>query len=456
MIKKILVANRGEIAVRIIRACQEMGIQTVAVYSTADEEALHVQLADEAICIGGPLPKNSYLHIENIISSAILSGCDAIHPGFGFLSENPKFAKICQQCGLIFIGPSHEMIQLMGDKAKAREKMIEAGVPIVPGSMGPVNDLDSAYQEAERIGYPIMIKASAGGGGRGMRLVREAASLAELFGAAKKEAENAFGDGTLYLEKYIERPRHIEFQILGDAYGNVIHLGERDCSLQRRHQKVLEEAPSPFLTTKMRRQMGEMAVRAAKSVGYQNAGTVEFVVDQKGEFYFIEMNTRIQVEHPITEMVCGLDLIKAQIRLASGERLWLTQQDVKLHGHAIECRINAEDPLLGFRPSPGKVEALHFPGGRGVRVETAIYEGYEVPAVYDAMLAKIICYGDDRKEALAIMKRALGEVAIEGMATNALFAYRLIGEEAFEKGEFDTSFIEEHLQHILGGANSEA
>lgn len=456
MIKKILVANRGEIAVRIIRACQEMDIQTVAVYSTADEEALHVQLADEAICIGGPLPKDSYLHIENIISSAILSGCDAVHPGFGFLSENARFAKVCQQCGLIFIGPNSEMITLMGDKAKARERMAQAGIPVVPGSKGPVKDLKAAYLEAERIGYPIMIKASAGGGGRGMRIVKTAESLSELFYAAQKEAENAFGDGTMYLEKFIEKPRHIEFQILGDAYGHVIHLGERDCSLQRRHQKVLEESPSPFLTDVMRDQMGEVAVRAAKSVGYQNAGTVEFIVDQKGDFYFIEMNTRIQVEHPITEMVCGIDLIKAQIMLADGKPLWLEQKDIKLHGHAIECRINAENPLLGFRPSPGKVEALHFPGGRGVRVESALYEGYEVPAVYDAMLAKIICYGDDRKEALAIMRRALGEVVIEGMDTNALFAYRLIEDVTFEKGEFDTSFIEEHLQQILGGANSEA
>ena len=456
MIEKILVANRGEIAVRIIRACKEMGIETVAVYSTADEEALHVELADEAVCIGSPLPKNSYLNIENIISAALLTGCDALHPGFGFLSENAQFADICSKCGLTFIGPTSKMIELMGDKAKAREMMLAAGVPVVPGSEGKVNDAKEAYKIASGIGYPVILKASAGGGGRGMRVVYKAEELMEAYQTASSEALSAFGDGSMYVEKYIERPRHIEFQILGDQYGNIIHLGERDCSLQRRHQKVLEEAPSAALSQDLREEMGKAALKAAKAVGYQNAGTVEFILDSKGAFYFIEMNTRIQVEHPITEMITGVDLIKEQIRIASGEALTLKQRDIKIKGHAIECRINAENPEMGFRPSAGKVTDLYLPGGRGVRVDSALYEGYCIPPQYDSMLAKIIAYGDTREEAIDIMKRALSEVSIEGVQTNIYFEYQLLNEPAFVSGIFDTGFIETNLTNILGGFVNEA
>ncbi len=456
MIEKVLVANRGEIAVRIIRACKEMGIATVAVYSTADEEALHVQLADEAVCIGSPLPKNSYLNIENIISAAVLTGCDALHPGFGFLSENAKFAEICEKCGITFIGPTGEMIRLMGDKAKAREMMIAAGVPVVPGSEGKIDDLEEAMCLADRIGYPVILKATAGGGGRGMRIVWKKEAFEKAFLSASSEAENAFGDGSMYLEKYIQNPRHIEFQILSDAYGNVVHLGERDCSLQRRHQKVMEEAPSPFLNNDMRKRMGEIAVTAAKAVNYQNAGTIEFIVDASGEFYFIEMNTRIQVEHPITEMVTGIDLIKAQIKIAAKEPLAIKQKDIHIKGHAIECRINAENPLLNFKPCAGTIEELYLPGGRGVRIESALYESYKVPPTYDSMLAKVITFGDTREEAIAIMKRALGEMVIEGIETNVFFQYQLLNEAAFVEGKFDTSFIERNLETILGGVVDEA
>ncbi len=456
MIEKVLVANRGEIAVRIIRACKEMGIATVAVYSTADEEALHVQLADEAVCIGSPLPKNSYLNIENIISAAVLTGCDALHPGFGFLSENAKFAEICEKCGITFIGPTGEMIRLMGDKAKAREMMIAAGVPVVPGSEGKIEDLEEAMCLADRIGYPVILKATAGGGGRGMRIVWKKEAFEKAFLSASSEAENAFGDGSMYLEKYILNPRHIEFQILSDAYGNVVHLGERDCSLQRRHQKVMEEAPSPFLNNDMRKRMGEIAVTAAKAVNYQNAGTIEFIVDASGEFYFIEMNTRIQVEHPITEMVTGIDLIKAQIKIAAKEPLAIKQKDIHIKGHAIECRINAENPLLNFKPCAGTIEELYLPGGRGVRIESALYESYKVPPTYDSMLAKVITFGDTREEAIAIMKRALGEMVIEGIETNVFFQYQLLNEAAFVEGKFDTSFIERNLETILGGVVDEA
>lgn len=456
MIEKVLVANRGEIAVRIIRACKEMGIATVAVYSTADEEALHVQLADEAVCIGSPLPKNSYLNIENIISAAVLTGCDALHPGFGFLSENAKFAEICEKCGITFIGPTGEMIRLMGDKAKAREMMIAAGVPVVPGSEGKIDDLEEAMCLADRIGYPVILKAAAGGGGRGMRIVWKKEAFEKAFLSASSEAENAFGDGSMYLEKYIQNPRHIEFQILSDAYGNVVHLGERDCSLQRRHQKVMEEAPSPFLNNDMRKRMGEIAVTAAKAVNYQNAGTIEFIVDASGEFYFIEMNTRIQVEHPITEMVTGIDLIKAQIKIAAKEPLAVKQKDIHIKGHAIECRINAENPLLNFKPCAGTIEELYLPGGRGVRIESALYESYKVPPTYDSMLAKVITFGDTREEAITIMKRALGEIVIEGIETNVFFQYQLLNEAAFVEGKFDTSFIERNLETILGGVVDEA
>lgn len=456
MIEKVLVANRGEIAVRIIRACREMGIETVAVYSTADEEALHVELADEAVCIGSPLPKNSYLNIENIISAAVLTGCDALHPGFGFLSENAKFADICTNCGIKFIGPNAEMIAMMGDKSKAREMMIAAGVPVVPGSAGKIEHIEDAKLLAEEMGYPIILKASAGGGGRGMRIVRKASELKEAFEAASSEALSAFGDGSMYLEKYIENPRHIEFQVLGDCFGNVIHLGERDCSLQRRHQKVMEEAPSPFLSKTLREEMGKVAIKAAKAVGYQNAGTIEFIVDREGRYYFIEMNTRIQVEHPITEMVTGVDLIKEQIQIASGKPLSLTQKQVKIKGHAIECRINAENPERDFRPSAGTIHALYLPGGRGVRVDSALYEGYRVPPQYDSMLAKVITYGKTREEAIAVMKRALGEVSIEGIETNIYFEYQLLNHPDFVEGKFDTGFIETNLESILGGRVDEA
>lgn len=456
MIEKVLVANRGEIAVRIIRACREMGIETVAVYSTADEEALHVELADEAVCIGSPLPKNSYLNIENIISAAVLTGCDALHPGFGFLSENAKFADICTNCGIKFIGPDADMIAMMGDKAKAREMMIAAGVPVVPGSEGKIECIEEAGLLAEEMGYPVILKASAGGGGRGMRIVRKASELKEAFEAASSEALSAFGDGSMYLEKYIENPRHIEFQILGDQFGNVIHLGERDCSLQRRHQKVMEEAPSPFLSKALREEMGKVAIKAAKAVGYQNAGTIEFIVDRNGTFYFIEMNTRIQVEHPITEMVTGVDLIKEQIHIASGKPLSLNQKQVCIKGHAIECRINAENPELDFRPSVGMINELYLPGGRGVRVDSALYEGYRVPPQYDSMLAKVIAYGETREEAIAVMKRALGEVSIEGIETNIYFEYQLLNHPAFIEGKFDTGFIETNLENILGGYVDEA
>lgn len=456
MIEKVLIANRGEIAVRIIRACREMGIETVAVYSTVDEEAVHVELADEAVCIGSPLPKNSYLNIENIISAALLTGCDAIHPGFGFLSENAKFADICTKCGLVFIGPTAEMIELMGNKSKAREVMMAAGIPIVPGSKGTVDNLGEARKIAESIGYPIILKASAGGGGRGMRIAYNSEELVEAYQTASNEAKNAFGDGSMYIEKYIQCPRHIEFQILGDSQGNVIHLGERDCSLQRRHQKVMEEAPSPFLSDSLREEMGRIAVKAAQTVGYQNAGTVEFIVDQSGKFYFIEMNTRIQVEHPVTEMITGVDLIKEQIRIAEGKTISLKQEEVKIMGHAIECRINAENPEHGFRPCSGSIQALFLPGGRGIRVDSALYEGYQIPPQYDSMLAKIIAYGKTREDAINIMKRALSEVSIEGIETNIFFEYQLLNEPAFIEGSFDTGFIENNLNRILGGKLDEA
>lgn len=450
VISKVLVANRGEIAVRIIRACREMNIETVAIYSTADKDSLHVKLADEAVCIGKPLPKDSYLNIESIITAAVLTGVDAIHPGFGFLSENAKFARICRECNIKFIGPTPEMIELMGDKARARQMMIEADVPVVPGSEGTIDTAQDARVLAKCIGYPVILKAVAGGGGRGMRIVWNESEIEMAFNTARNEALSAFGDGSMYLEKYIVEPRHIEFQILGDAYGNVVHLGERDCSLQRRHQKVIEEAPSPCISPALRKKMGEAAIRAAKAVKYENAGTIEFIVDKDRNFFFIEMNTRIQVEHPVTEMITGIDLIREQIRIASGERLQFTNKDIQIKGHAIECRINAENPKLNFRPCAGKIVELHLPGGRGVRVDTAIYPGYSVPPTYDSMLAKIIAYGDTREEALSIMRRALAEAVIEGIDTNIDFQYDLIHTDAFNEGYFDTSFIEKNLDSILG------
>ena len=450
VISKVLVANRGEIAVRIIRACREMNIETVAIYSTADKDSLHVKLADEAVCIGKPLPKDSYLNIESIITAAVLTGADAIHPGFGFLSENAKFARICRECNIKFIGPTPEMIELMGDKARARQMMIEAEVPVVPGSDGTIDSAYEARMIANRIGYPVILKAVAGGGGRGMRIVWNESEIEMAFTTASNEALSAFGDGSMYLEKYIVEPRHIEFQILGDAYGNVVHLGERDCSLQRRHQKVIEEAPSPCISPSLRRKMGEAAIRAAQAVKYENAGTIEFILDKDKNFFFIEMNTRIQVEHPVTEMITGIDLIREQIKIASGEKLQFVNQDIAIKGHAIECRINAENPKLNFRPCAGKIVELHLPGGRGVRVDTAIYPGYSVPPTYDSMLAKIIAYGDTREEAVNIMRRALAETVIEGIDTNIDFQYDLIHTEAFNEGYFDTSFIEKNLDTILG------
>ena len=450
VISKVLVANRGEIAVRIIRACREMNIETVAIYSTADKDSLHVKLADEAVCIGKPLPKDSYLNIESIITAAVLTGADAIHPGFGFLSENAKFARICRECNIKFIGPTPEMIELMGDKARARQMMIEADVPVVPGSDGTVGAAEDARVLAKRIGYPVILKAVSGGGGRGMRIVWNESEIEMAFNTASNEALSAFGDGSMYLEKYIVEPRHIEFQILGDAYGNVVHLGERDCSLQRRHQKVIEEAPSPCISPALRKKMGEAAIRAAKAVKYENAGTIEFIVDKDRNFFFIEMNTRIQVEHPVTEMITGIDLIREQIRIASGKRLQLTNKDIQIKGHAIECRINAENPKLNFRPCAGKIVELHLPGGRGVRIDTAIYPGYSVPPTYDSMLAKIIAYGDTREEAISIMKRALAEAVIEGIDTNIDFKYDLVHTYAFNEVYFDTTFIEKNLDSILG------
>lgn len=450
MISKVLVANRGEIAVRIIRACREMGIETVAVYSVADKDALHVKLADEAVCIGKAQPKESYLNIESIITAAVLTGSDAIHPGFGFLSENAKFARICGECNIKFIGPSAHMIEAMGDKARARQMMIEAGVPVVPGSDGIIENVNLAKELASDIGYPVILKAVAGGGGRGMRIVWHEKDLEKAFNTASNEALIAFGDGSMYLEKYIVEPRHIEFQILGDAYGNVVHLGERDCSMQRRHQKVIEEAPSPCISQDLRERMGRAAIRAARAAEYENAGTIEFILDKDKNFYFIEMNTRIQVEHPVTEMITGIDLIKEQINIASGKALSFTNEDIKIKGHAIECRINAENPDLNFRPCAGKITELHLPGGRGVRVDTAIYPGYKVPPTYDSMLAKVIAYGDDREEALSIMRRALAEIVVEGIDTNIDFQYDLIHTEAFDEGHFDTSFIEKNLDAILG------
>lgn len=450
MINKVLVANRGEIAVRIMRACREMGIETVAVYSIADKDALHVKLADEAVCIGKAQPKDSYLNIESIITAAVLTGADAIHPGFGFLSENAKFARICRECNIKFIGPSPEMIEAMGDKARARQMMIEAEVPVVPGSDGIIEKVSEAKGLAREVGYPVILKAVAGGGGRGMRIVWQEEELEKAFNTASNEALSAFGDGSMYLEKYIVEPRHIEFQILGDAYGNVVHLGERDCSMQRRHQKVIEEAPSPCISEELREEMGKAAIKAAKAAEYENAGTIEFILDKDRNFYFIEMNTRIQVEHPVTEMITGIDLIKEQLRIASGKKLSFTSEDIQIKGHAIECRINAENPAMNFRPCAGKITELHLPGGRGVRVDTAIYPGYNVPPTYDSMLAKIIAYGDNREEALSIMRRALAEIVVEGIDTNIEFQYDLIHTKEFDKGHFDTSFIEKNLEVILG------
>jgi len=441
LFNKILVANRGEIAVRIIRACREMGIQTVAVYSEADQNALHVDLADEAVCIGPAKAKDSYLNEKNIISATVLKKAEAIHPGFGFLAENSKFAEMCRECHITFIGPPPEVIEAMGDKARARKIMLEAGIPVIPGVNGLLEDYAHALRVADEIGYPLMIKAAAGGGGKGIRIVKSRDELQKAYDTARSEAEAAFGNDGVYMEKYLEQPRHIEFQILADQYGNVIHLGERDCSIQRCNQKIIEEAPSTVLTPELREKMGEAAVLAAKTVGYQNAGTVEFLVDKNGTFYFMEMNTRIQVEHPVTEMITGLDLVQEHIKIAAGQKLNLTQKDIKFKGHAVECRINAENPALGFRPSPGKVSVLLWPGGNGVRLDSALYHGYEVPSYYDSMLAKLITWGQNRDEALAKMRRALGELVIEGIDTNIDFLFEILNNANYIEGRFDTSFV---------------
>ncbi|MGL4774346.1 MAG: acetyl-CoA carboxylase biotin carboxylase subunit [Clostridium sp.] len=445
MFKKILIANRGEIAVRIIRAAREMGISTVAVYSEIDKDALHTILADEAVCIGPAQARDSYLNIQNILSACVLTGADAIHPGFGFLSENSKFAKMCSECNIKFIGPDYESIDLMGNKARAREIMKKAEVPVVPGFEGVIESEEHALEIAKEIGYPVMIKASAGGGGKGIRVARNDDEFKVGFNTAKAEAKACFGDDTLYIEKFVENPRHIEFQILADEHGNVIHLGERECSLQRKNQKVLEEAPSTFLTEEVRNQMGEVAKRAASAVNYKNAGTIEFLVDNKNNFYFMEMNTRIQVEHPITEMITGIDIVKEQLKIASGEQLKISQDDIVLKGHAIECRINAEDPERDFMPCPGVIEELCVPGGLGIRLDSAIYCGYKIPHCYDSMIGKLISYGKNRDEAIVKMKRALGEFGVGGVKTNIDFQYSLLETEEFLKGEYDTGFLSKKM-----------
>ncbi|MBC5688875.1 acetyl-CoA carboxylase biotin carboxylase subunit [Mediterraneibacter sp. NSJ-55] len=442
MIQKVLIANRGEIAVRIIRACREMGIETVAVYSEADKEALHTQLADEAICIGPAPSSDSYLSMERIISATLVSGADAIHPGFGFLSENSKFAQLCEKCGIIFIGPDSSVIASLGNKSVARNTMESAGVPVIPGSKEPVTEAESGEKIAGEIGYPVIIKAALGGGGKGMRVAKDASEFANSFHTAQQEAVNAFGDGTMYIEHFVQHPRHIEFQILADKYGNVIHLGERDCSIQRNHQKMIEESPCIALNDTLRKKMGEAAVKAAKAANYVNAGTIEFLLEKNGNFYFMEMNTRIQVEHPVTEWVTGIDLIKEQIRIADGRRLSYAQEDVKITGHAIECRINAENPKKNFRPSPGTITDMYLPGGKGVRIDAAIYSGYTVPPYYDSMLAKLIVHAKNRKEAVMKLRSALGEVIIEGIDTNVDYQYEILHHPDFVSGDIDIEFIE--------------
>ena len=437
MLKKVLIANRGEIAVRIIRACRELGISTVSIYSEADKEALHTQLADYSVCVGPNPSKDSYLNVANILSACILTGCDAIHPGFGFLSENPKFAKMCEECNIKFIGSNSDTISLMGDKSQARKIMKKANVPVVPGYEGKIDSYEEAYKIAKDIGTPIMIKASSGGGGKGIRVVKDLDEFKHNYEAAKSEAMACFGDDRIYIEKYIENPRHIEFQIIADEYGNIIHLGERECSLQKNNQKVLEEAPSTFLNKELREKMGKVAIDAAKAVNYKNVGTIEFLVDKDQNFYFMEMNTRIQVEHPITEMITDVDIVKEQLKIASGIKLNLSQEDIKIQGHAIECRINAKDA--------GTISELNMPSGLGVRVDSAIYCGYTIPPFYDSMIAKLITYGKDREEAIIKMKRSLGEFAIGGVNTNIDFQYEILEHQDFIDGNYDTSFLNKDI-----------
>ena len=445
MVEKVLIANRGEIALRIIRSCRELDIATVAVYSTVDKKALHVQLADEAVCVGDSLSNKSYLNIPNILAAATSRGVDAIHPGYGFLAENDKFAEMCNDHGITFIGPSPNAIRSMGDKSTAKETMERVGVPTVPGSKGLLLNVEEAYEMAQEIGYPVIIKATAGGGGRGMRLVENKANLEKMFKAAQGEAEAAFGNDGLYMEKFIKKPRHVEIQILADRSGNVVHLGERDCSVQRRHQKLLEESPSPAINHSLRKKMGNAAIAAAKSISYEGAGTVEFLVDDDNNFYFMEMNTRIQVEHPVTEMVTGVDLIAEQIKIAGGDNLGFTQDDIQLNGHAIECRINAEDPSHNFRPSPGKITGWLPPGGPGVRVDSHVYTGYEIPPFYDSLIGKLIVWGKDRNTAIKRMNRALNECAVTGIPTTINFHLSLLNKRKFMEGKIHTKYVEEEL-----------
>lgn len=450
MFNKILIANRGEIAVRIIRACREMGIQTVAVYSEADRDALHTQLADESVCIGKASSKDSYLNMERILSATVATNADAIHPGFGFLSENSKFAALCRKCNITFIGPCAEVIEKTGNKQEARNTMFAAGIPVIPGTKEAVMDAKRGEELADDIGYPVMIKAALGGGGKGMRVVYCKADFKREFDNAQREAVNGFADGTMYIEKYIEKPRHIEFQILADKYGNIIHLGERDCSIQRNHQKLVEEAPSAALNDKLRKKMGACAVAAAKAVNYENAGTVEFLVDKNDKYYFMEVNTRIQVEHGITELVTGIDLIKEQIKIAAGEHLDITQKDVKINGAAMEIRINAENPAKNFTPNPGTIKSIHVPGGNGVRIDTAVYSGYTIPPYYDSMIMKVMTYGKDRNTCIDKMRSALGEIIIEGVDTNTDFMYDICQNERFVNGNISTDFIPEEYPQIGG------
>ncbi|MGL5977793.1 MAG: acetyl-CoA carboxylase biotin carboxylase subunit [Erysipelotrichaceae bacterium] len=448
MIKKILIANRGEIAVRIIRTCKEMNIQTVAIYSTADAASLHVTLADEAVCIGGPHSKDSYLNMENILSAAMLTHADAIHPGFGFLSENSKFARLVAACGLIFIGPDADVMDMMGDKANARAQMIAANVPVVPGSKQILTSVEEGLSIATTLGYPVLIKASSGGGGRGMRLVSEASQFSAAFHQASCEAKACFGDDRVYVEKFIEQPKHIEVQVVADKFGNVRHLYERDCSIQRRNQKMIEEAPCHHLDASIREKMCQDAIKACKQVGYHSVGTIEFLLDKHGKYYFIEMNTRIQVEHPITEMITGIDLIKAQIRIASGLAINFTQEDVSVHGHAMECRINAEDMKHNFRPSPGKLSTLHIPGGKGIRIDSHMYVGYEIPPYYDSMMLKLIAFAPTRLECIKKMRRALEELIIDGVETNIEFHYFMMHAIKFVEGKYDTGYTESFLEEL--------
>ena len=449
MLKKILIANRGEIAVRIIRACRELGIRTVAVYSEIDKNSLHKELADEAVCIGPAASNKSYLNVKAIIEAACLTGCDGIHPGYGFLSENSSFAKMCDEIGIKFIGPTHKMIELMGNKSKAKETMKNAGVPVVPGSDGLVDNVLEAIKVALRIGYPVILKASSGGGGKGIRIAYNEKELVKFYDLVRQEAKISFNDDSIYIEKFIENPRHIEVQVMADEHGNVIHLGERDCTVQRNNQKMLEETPSGVITDKLRQKMGKITVNALKEIGYSNVGTIEYLLDKNKDFYFMEMNTRVQVEHPITETITGVDIIKEQLRIASGEKLQYKQDDIKFTGHSLEARINAENPYKNFMPCPGEIKELHIPGGNGVRIDTAIYPGYKIPPTYDSMIAKVIVHGKDRNESIVKMKSALGEFVIDGISTNIDFLYKILEDEDIISNNYDTSFIAKKFANKL-------